>query len=204
VGAFIKQYGDEVALRYFEHLAVERWRLLKAGSESGRITDEEEAELVKAQSNVDQLHARFGATFAGDYGWAAEALKGSPHAGFRAIEEAADFSHLRFNYRDASASIHAGPGLALEPPGSERRGSTLLAGPSGVGIVTPSHAVALSLTVSTGTLLTSTDSWAAPFVLSAMVNLAERAGEALVAAEQEMERRHEKEREQAEDAEHEP
>jgi hypothetical protein len=37
-----------------------------------------------------------------------------------------------------------------------------------------------------------------------MVNLAERAGEALVAAEQEMERRHEKEREQAEDAHHEP
>jgi hypothetical protein len=95
---------------------------------------------VKAQSHVDQLQARSGATFAGDYGWAAAALKGSARVGFRAIEEAADFSHLRFNYRDASASIHASPGLALEPPGSEHRGSTLLAGPSGFGIVTPAHA----------------------------------------------------------------
>jgi hypothetical protein len=55
-------------------------------------------------------------------------------------------------------------------------------------VATPAHAVAISLLVSIGTLLTSTESWAAPFLLETISVLCDRAGELLVAAEAEVER----------------
>jgi hypothetical protein len=51
------------------------------------------------------------------------------------------------------------------------------------------------LLVSTGTLLTSTDSWAAHFLLSAISTLCDRAADLLVAAEADVGRRLREERE---------
>jgi hypothetical protein len=189
VGEFIKQSGDDAAARYYDHMAVNRWQLLKAASESGRLDEHELGALAKAQERVDELVKVYGVEFRRDYGWAVKALAGQPDSGFRGIQAATDFAHLRVDYREASAAVHAVAVWVLEPPDAEHLGTTLVTGASPLVIATPAHAVALSLLVSTGTLLTSTDSWAAPFLLSAISTLCDRAGDVLVAAEAEVERR---------------
>jgi hypothetical protein len=189
VGAFLKQHGEQTAARYVDHLGIHRWRLLQSASESGRLADEHKVELENSKVYADELVAKYDHRFLGDYGWAAQDLPASPHRGFRAVEEAADFSHLRVDYRHASASVHATAGMVLEPPESDYGGSTLQTGASPISIATPAHAVALSLVVSTGTMLTSTESWAAPYVLSAMLELCDRAEKALAAGEKAIEQR---------------
>jgi hypothetical protein len=161
-----------------------RWGQIQllAAEDSTRSTEDEEA-LAKAQVLVDELEHRYGSAFLTDYGWAADAVAGSEHRGFRAIEHAADFGHLRFNYRSASGGIHASAGMVLTPPDARDPYSTMIAGPSLLAIATPAHAVALTLCVSTSTLLTSTPNSAGVFVISAMSDIASRAGDLLAAAE---------------------
>jgi hypothetical protein len=195
VGEFIKQSGDDTAARYYDHMAVNRWQLLKAASESRRLDEHELSALAQAQKRVDELVDVYGAEFLGDYGWAVKALSGQPDGGFRGIQAATDFTHLRVDYREASSAIHAVAVWVLEPPDAEHLGTTLVTGASPLVIATPAHAVALSLLVSTGTLLTSSDSWAAPFLLSAISTLCDRTGDMLVAAEADVERRLREERE---------
>jgi len=189
VGEFIKQSGDDAAARYYDHRAINRWQLLKAASESGRLDEHERGALSHAQERKDKLVEVYGEEFTSDYGWAAKALSGRPDGGFRGIQAATDFTHLRVDYREASSAVHAVAVWVLEPPDAEHLGTTLVTGASPLVIATPAHAVALSLLVSTGTLLTSTDSWAAPFLLSAISTLCDRAGDVLVAAEADVERR---------------
>jgi hypothetical protein len=189
VGSFISQRGEDMALRYFNHIEVDRWRQLLATDDSARSTQEEKEALAKAQVLVDELEHRYGSAFLTDYGWAADAVAGGKHRGFRAIEHAADFGHLRFNYRNASGGIHASAGMVLTPPDARDPYSTMIAGPSLLAIATPAHAVALSLCVSTSTLLTSTPKSAGVFVISAMSDIASRAGDLLVAAETGVEQR---------------
>lgn len=196
VGTFIAQHGDELAVRYFEHLAVDRLRALRLASEYAhrRKGDDlpDPAELQKLQVDIDALVARYGKAFLGDYGWAADALNTvdpqPQHRGFRRLEAAVKFDHLRTNYHAASSAVHAGPALVLDPPDAYHLGSTLLTGPSLMAIATPAHAVAVALLQSTGTLLTSKQSWAAPFVLATMSELTDRAGEALVESSAKAER----------------
>jgi hypothetical protein len=107
---------------------------------------------------VDELVVMHGAEFLGNYGWAVKALSSQPDGGFRGIQAATDFTHLR-DYREASSAVYAVAVWVLEPPDAEHLGTTLLTGASPLVIATPAHAVALSLLVSTGTLLTSSDSW---------------------------------------------
>jgi hypothetical protein len=191
VGAFIRQQGGESATRYLDHIDVDRWLGLRAASQSGRITPEEQNALGAMQPRIDQLVASYGKGFLGDYGWAGDPSPGD--RGFRAIEKATDFGHLRFDYRQASAAIHAGAAQILNPPDAECTGSTLLVGPSLVAIATPAHAVALSLVVASATLITATETSAGAFVLHAMSDIASRVGDVLVAAETEVEERAEEE-----------
>jgi hypothetical protein len=193
VGAFIQQHDEKMALRYFEHIEVDRWQQLRAAEDSGRITDEERVALDEAKIAVDEFATRHGPAFVGDYGWAADAVAGSEHRGFRAIEQAADFKHLRFDYRKASGGIHASAGMVLTPPDARDPYSTMLTGPSLLAIATPAHALCLSLSVSTNTLLTSKLNAGSLFVMSAMGDIAGRAGDVLVAAERGVEERAEAE-----------
>ena len=169
--------------------------MLKAASESRDLDEQELSALAHARERVDELVAMYGAEFLGDYGWAVKALSGQPDGGFRGIQAATDFTHLRVDYREASSAVHAVAVWVLEPPDAEHLGTTPLTGASPLVIATPAHAVALSLLVSTGTLLTSSDSWAAPFLLSAISILCDRIGDMLVAAEGDVERRLREERE---------
>lgn len=193
VGTFIAQHGENTALRYFEHIEVDSWLQLRAAEHSGRITDERRETLAKAQADVDKLKEKYGAKFLTDYGWAADVVAGSPHRGFRAIEHAADFGHLRFDYRQASGEIHASAATVLTPPDARDPYGTMLSGPSMLWIATPAHAVALSLCVTTNNLLQSTENPGAVFVMAAMSDIAKRAGDTLGTAEHAVEQRVEKE-----------
>ncbi|HXB64305.1 MAG TPA: DUF5677 domain-containing protein [Solirubrobacteraceae bacterium] len=115
VGEFIKQSGDDTAARYYDHMAINRWRLLKAASESGRLDENEQGVLAQAQERVDELADIYGAEFVRDYGWAVKALSGQPHSGFRGIQAATDFTHLQVDYRESSSAVHAVAVWVLEP-----------------------------------------------------------------------------------------
>ena len=184
IGAFIAQHGEQTAVRYVHHLAVDRWQLLRRAASAGRSLDEgATAAISEAQREVDELSERYGKHFLRDYGWAADALPDAAHHGFSAIVEATDFEHLRFDYRQASAAVHASASMVLEPPDAEHLGSTLVTGPSLVAIAPTALAVARSLVVSTGTLMTSVDYISTAYVLSAMLELYDRAGTQLLDAE---------------------
>jgi len=183
VGSFIAEHGAETAVRYADHLAVHRWRLLRDTDASSGLDEIGKEALAEAQAEVDALEERHGADFTREYGWAAKALPDAAHNGFRALEKATKFEHLRFDYRQASAGIHANASMVLEPPDAQHRGSTLLVGPSPFAIATPAHAVAISLIVSTGTLMNSVGYTSTGYVLTAMLDLCDRAADALSAAE---------------------
>jgi hypothetical protein len=126
VGEFIKQSGDDAAVRYYDHMAINRWQLLKAASESGRLDEHERGALSRAQERKDKLVKVYGEEFVSDYGWAVEALSGQPDGGFRGIQAATDFTHLRVDYREASSAVHAVAVWVLEPPDAEHLGTTLV------------------------------------------------------------------------------
>jgi hypothetical protein len=185
VGAFVGRHGEDMALRYFEHIGVDRWRELRAAEASGRITDEEREVLAEAQVEVDELKQKYEPSFLEDYGWAAVAIAGSKDRGFRAIEHAADFAHLRYDYRRASGQIHASAAKVLTPPDAQDP-HTMLSGPSLSWIATLAHAVALSLCVTTNNMLWSVDNPGAVFLMATMSDIAKRAGDILVTAEREL------------------
>ena len=183
VGRFISQHGDELALRYAEHVDVNHWRLYKEADDAGRLSEEDREPYADAKARADELAERYGETFLRDDGWAAEALAGSEHSGFRGIEAATDFSSMRADYREASGGVHAVAAWVFLPPDAEHFGTTLVTGASPVVIAAPAAAVAVAVQTATETLLYSRESWSAPFVIAAMALLCQRAAEALAEGE---------------------
>jgi hypothetical protein len=116
-------------------------------------------EYMKAlRLNCDQLKKKYGVTFPGGYGWAAEAVRAKlpRHKGsinFNHLEQAADQSHMRSYYRFASHSIHpTSKGLHYEI-GLIRQGEVFLSGPSNYGLAEPANASCSSLGQATTALL---------------------------------------------------
>jgi Family of unknown function (DUF5677) len=189
--SFIAEHGEETARRYVEHHPVQRWQIVRG--ESRRLRDRQEdvpdeltQELAQLDTRIGELRAEFGGVFTTSYGWAAAALEMPANSDrgptLREIEEHAGFGHLRRYYQEASASVHPVAAAVLVPDDATLMGSTLLTAPSLSGLVTPAHAMCLTLTNATAAVLMSRDSWAAPFVIKTMHELSERAGQELSAA----------------------
>ncbi len=136
-------------------------------------------QLDEAKREVERLVAQHGEAFMHDYGWAALALPAAAHHGFRALAEATDFDHVRPDYRQASASVHATATWVLEPPDADHLESTLVTGPSLVAIDAPAYAVASTLVAITGALMVSADYVSTAYVLSTMLDLVDRSRQAL-------------------------
>jgi Family of unknown function (DUF5677) len=186
VAAFIEKHGNDVAKRYLLHEGIESWRALEEyQARVERLSGYEpatEEELAKARKVREDLVARFGPSFEGAYGWAAEALARNPRLkakGIAAIEEDVDLDHHRSHYRMASHSIHANPMGILFMPDLHAEEDGLLAGPSYHGLADPGHAVCLSLTSITATVLGSRDGIATPFIVGAMLRLCDEAEAAI-------------------------
>jgi len=190
VSMFIAKHGADVAERYLLHDGIESWRAIEEyQARVDRLPEYEPAsdeEVSEAQRVRDELVERYGDAFASSYGWAVDALSSNPdlvsQRGFVAIEEDVGMDHLRSHYRMASHPTHANPKGILFVPDQHAANDALLAGPSIYGMADPGHAVCISLTNITATVLGSRHGMAMPFVVNAMLRLTDEAGDAFLKA----------------------
>lgn len=131
VSSFIAQHGEEIAVRYIEHEAVETFKAAKQYNEyyarlgAEKIPDEEMAVL---EADYTKLIGIYGESYGYDYGWASVALN-LKRPTFRDIEASVDLDHFRPYYKAASANIHASPIGVLSRLGLLPEEDILLAGP---------------------------------------------------------------------------
>jgi len=190
VGFFIKSAGNEIAEKYLLHDAVESYKAAKLHQTYCRrlgyepLSDEEYGEL---ESVYNDLIGRFGAVFAGDYGWSVPAID-SKRPTFRDIECAAGLSHLRPFYNMACHTVHAGAkGMFFRLglyPGSQ---DVLLAGPSNTGLADPGQGTAISLGQITVALLCSKPNMDNLVTCSVLMNLCREIGDQFLAVQQSLE-----------------
>ncbi len=194
VAMFIARHGEDVAERYLLHDIVESWRATREYERCAPVLGYEllaEGELEEASQQVDRLVERFGKAFKGPYGWAADAIDREPKArglsGFAAIEKVVELDHLRAHYRFASHPTHGNAkGVLFNPDFS---GEGALAGPSLEGLGDPGHCALISLTQLITTLLTLETGPSMPLVIGAMLRLGHDAGDAFLAAAEELDDR---------------
>lgn len=144
---FIARRGGDVAERYLLHEHIEAWKAAEQFQRYARKLHESRfsrAEMARLRRTRDTLEKQFEKEFRNNYGWAAAAL-GLKNPTFTDIEAATRIDHLRPYYKMASYAVHATIksirfSLALRP-GQD----LLLTGPSNLGLETPGHSTALSL-----------------------------------------------------------
>ncbi len=194
VATFIAKHGEDVAERYLLHDVIESCRATEEYDQcASRLGYEplSEGELDDARERADRLTDRFGKPFMRQYGWAAEVIASDPElkkiGGFRAIERAVELDHLRAHYRFASHPTHANAkGVFFNP---DFKGDGVLAGPSPAGLGDPGHCALISLTQLTTTLLKLDAGPSSALIVGSMLQLEDEAGEALVAADRELDDR---------------
>ena len=185
VAFFVGQHGQDVAERYLLHQAVESWRA--AQEYQGYCvalgyTPFEQDEMDSLERNKDLLIRRFGKSYAGNYGWAAHALK-LPRPSFADIEKAVGLDKLRPYYRMASHNIHANPkGVFVKLGLAGFDADLLLAGPSQRGLADPGHGTAISITQATTALLTSQPNLDRLVICDVLRRLQQETGAAFMAA----------------------
>jgi hypothetical protein len=184
VAFFIREHDADVARRYLLHDAIQAYKAGLAYDEQHaalsyeKRPDAERDELLRRR---DELVTEFGAPFADDFGWAADAI-GGPVWYFRAIEEAVDLGHLRPYYRMASNPIHPNVRGSLFDLGVVEGREILLAGPSSAGLADPGHAACISLMQTTVCLLNHKVEVKGVAVMLALQQLLSRVGDAFLAA----------------------
>jgi len=125
----------------------------------------------------------YGKGFEGQYGWAASALgRTDSRFGFRQIEEAAQLEHLRPYYKLASAAVHSNVGAITFTPGLLEDERILLSGASDLGLVEPTHGVAISLYVLAASFLATSPSLHGMITAHALGHLVDTMGKELLAA----------------------
>lgn len=149
VTLFLSERAEEVAERYLLHATIRSLRVAEHYTEHqdaigwGPL---EENVLSQLRNEAEELFRRFGRSFGGEYGWAADTATGRA-PGIADLERAANLSHWRPFHRWASDGIHAGP-AGLQPNGVDEHGECLLlAGPSNAGLTDPGQSMAVSLSI---------------------------------------------------------
>lgn len=156
VSNFISQHGEEAAVRYIEHEAVETFKAAKQYNEyyarlgTEKISKEEMAAL---EANYNKLIGTYGESYGHEYGWASVTLNLKKPT-FRDIEASVNLDHFRPYYKAASANIHASPIGILSRLGLSPEEDILLAGPSNIGLSDPAQSTIISLTQVTTSVLT--------------------------------------------------
>jgi len=194
VASFIKEHGQGTAQRYFEHEHVEAWRGMREYQQYAERLGQQpfrEQEAQEAKQRRDALCVRYGTRFGDQYGWANKDLAvADPSFEKRRVqivdlEKATSLDHLRPYYRMASHSVHANPkGITFNP---DLIGEPiLLAGASNAGLADPGHSTLISLVQVTASLLTSKSGEAAAVILTTLLQLTDEAGDAYLAAHNEL------------------
>jgi hypothetical protein len=150
VAAVILQHGDDIAVRYIDHQAVESKRAMDKYIASAPklgykpMSSRAQAKIVKAH---DQAITKYGKNFDSDYGWAAFHLnmkKEKPS--FVRLEEAAGRAEMRAHYQMGNDNIHAGIKSMYVRLGLIGDYEALLAGRSNAGLSEPGQNAAHTLT----------------------------------------------------------
>jgi len=145
-------------------------------------------ELAQQKQVRDNLIARFGKSFAGNYGWAAITLdKEKPT--FQDIERSTDMSHMRPFYKMASHNVHANPKGLLFQLGVYSKGpDILLAGPSMLGLADPGQWTAISIFQTTAALLTTEPNMDCLVICDVLRRFTNEAEEAFLKAHESLEK----------------
>ena len=189
VASLIADGGEALAERYVLHQAVESWRAAgdyqKCCARLGytRFTEREMKELEK---DFNAVVTRFGRSFAGPYGWAADHLRISKPT-FAEIEHAVGRDHFRSHYRMASHSVHANPKGVFFKLGLISESPVLLAGPSNAGMADPGHGAALGLGHISATITKLQPTFDHNVALLMISELLDEIGEAFLEAQRRLE-----------------
>ena len=188
IGTFIADRDEDLAERYLQYEHVESLaaaRDYQANAEDLNHEPFSDAEMDEMQSAVDQLCEKYGPMFKKPYGWAAHVFGYSPN--YKTIEQATDLSHYRSYYRMASHPVHAGPkGIAFDI-GLLEQGRVMLAGPSNAGLADPGQGLCISLTQITAAFLNLKPAAGNVVMLRVLLDLSDRAGDALIRAHHQLE-----------------
>jgi hypothetical protein len=202
VMSFLSERGPDVAARYLEHEAIRTWHEAQDYQKfAGRLG--EKRFPIAAMKEMDAartvLIAKYGKPYDEDWGWAAHELK-AKRPTFRDIEEAVELEHWRPHYRFASDSLHAGPKALFFRLGSDDAIETPIAGPSNLGLEDPGMGAAISLTISTATLLAHRADMEGIVTTRVMLEMSRRAVRAFSRAGRILDRRIAEEADEAIDA----
>ena len=191
VASLIQKHGQELAERYLLHETIQQYKL---ACEYQKYFDrlehqppsKENSDQLKVQR--DELIARFGEAFNGDYGWASSAI-GSNRPTMSDIEQHVQLDHMRPYYRMASDNVHPNSHGAYFRLGlhSSQQEEVLLAGPSNLGLADPGHSTAISLSQLTTTLLATESVLDCVVTMKILADLTKEVGEAFLKVHQELE-----------------
>ena len=191
VASLIQKHGQGLAERYLLHETIQQYKL---ACEYQKYFDRLEHEPPRKE-NTDQLKiqrdeliARFGEAFSGDYGWASSAI-GSNRPTMSDIEQHVQLDHMRPYYRMASDNVHPNSHGAYFRLGlhSSQKKEVLLAGPSNLGLADPGHSTAISLLQLTTTLLATETVLDCVVTMKILAELTDEVGEAFLNVHQECE-----------------
>jgi len=147
VAAVIRHYGNDIAVRYVDHQAVESKRKLDKYLTCYKDLGYKPLS-VRAQQKIEKAYnraiARYGKSFKSDYGWAAFHLK-NDRPTFADLEKAAGRAEMRSHYQMGNDNIHAGIKSMYFRLGL-LNSDGLLAGRSNAGLMEPGQNTAHTLT----------------------------------------------------------
>lgn len=196
VASVIAQHGNDLAIRYLDHEAIEAKRAMDrfiVAHEALGHSAPSKREIKKVERLYEECLRAYGDNFGSQYGWAANHL-GLKKPRFDDLELAAGKVAMRPHYQMASYNVHAstkGIAFRLGLLGGGGLGQpTALAGASNAGFSDPAQNTAQSLTQITGLLFGSTWRFDRMIEMRILLALRDKLPRILSRAERRLERDH--------------
>ena len=152
---FISKHGEEVAERFLDYGHIEEYRYardFKKYASHYNLEEPKQEQMDKRKEIYDSLRRKYGESYSGLYGWAANTIAKPSIAKIAADVE---LSQMRPIYRLANSSIHTGPRSFYLPLSLSPEEEALLVGPSMIGISFPGVLTISVLHLITVTLLST-------------------------------------------------
>lgn len=196
VASLIAAHGNDLAIRYLAHEAVEAKRAMDRfmiSQEALGYAPLSKREVEAIENDYMAALDAFGDNFGSQYGWAVVHL-GMKKPRFDDLEVAAGQIAMRSHYHMASYNVHASTkGIAFRLGLMEDSGVTALAGASNAGFVEPAQNTGQALLEVTSLLLSRNWRFDEHVELEILVSLRDRLPAALERANRELERAHREE-----------
>ena len=146
---------EELAIRYFDHEAIEAKRAMdhfKVHHDELGYDKPDNEEIESIENTYEEFLERYGHGFGAEFGWAATHLA-KKRVRFIDLEEAVGQIAARSYYKFASYNVHASSKGVNYRLGLIDQNDVLLAGRSNVGFFEPAHNTAQALCQLNGAIL---------------------------------------------------